>query len=194
MVKFIFFCKHLHQRRVDLTPVQCVQLTKTKCLNVMSKVCRTISVLFRTSSCIGVTIYKGTEAGLCHNQLDPVYLFQTYASILFSVFTVAQALSDFKTSKLLLYMILCGKWSLTGCGLHRYSLVFHSFLTSQSNIGLFLNKAFCSHFNFFLIVVSDYYSLAVEVYIKYEIMFLAVEVYIKYELMFLFSSGGLHQV
>ena len=46
----------------------------------------------------------------------------------------AEALRDFKTSTILVHMILSGKGGLTGSGLHGYSLVSIHFLTGQSNI------------------------------------------------------------
>ena len=55
---------------------------------------------------------------------------------------VAQAVSGFKTSTILVYMILNGKGDLTGCGLHGDSLA-SIVLTGQSNIaGCFINKTF----------------------------------------------------
>ena len=58
-----------------------------------------------------------------HNQLDPFTHLKSYTPIVWCFFVVAQALSDFKTSTILLYVILNGKGRPTGCGLHGYSLV-----------------------------------------------------------------------
>ena len=74
----------------------------------------------------------------------------------------AQASSDFKTSTILVYIILNGKEGLTGCGLHEYSHVSVLFkhVNSIIAVSLFL-KHFCSCFKcvFFLSLLD---SLAVE--------------------------------
>ena len=60
----------------------------------------------------------------------------------------AQALHDYKTSTLLVHMIINGKGCLTGCGLHGCSLV--SFLFEQVNPMLL----FVPKYNIFALVPS----------------------------------------
>ena len=43
------------------------------------------------------------------------------------------------------YDLLIAKY-FTGCGLHGYNLVFHSFLTCQSNIAVYFQVKHCSCF------------------------------------------------
>ena len=61
-----------------------------------------------------------------------LYHLKTIYQYLLGLFVVAQALRDFKTSTIFVYMIPNRKWILTGCGLRGYTLI-SFFLTGQSN-------------------------------------------------------------
>ena len=76
---------------------------------------------------------------------------------------VSQALRGFKTSTILVCMILNGKGCLTGCDLHGYSLTSALFNMSIQYSCCLKIKHFCSISSVFFIsfVVSVYYSLAV---------------------------------
>ena len=57
-----------------------------------------------------------------YDLLDTLYHLELYTPILCG-FVVAQTLRDFKTNTILVYIILNGRGSLTGCSLHGNSLV-----------------------------------------------------------------------
>ena len=90
--------------------------------------------LLKTASSFGLTAQKKERKQDCphvdHNQLSTLYHSKSHIAIVL-VSVVAQALLDFRTSTILVYMILNGKGWLTGCALHGYSLVSVPFLTSQ---------------------------------------------------------------
>ena len=101
------------------------------------------------------------EASCIHvdqNQLDRLHHLKSYPPILYLSFVATQqALHDFKTSTILVDMILNRS---TACGQHGYSLLPFLFNRSSHTAGLFLIKKICSSFKFFFVcfVVCVYHS------------------------------------